>query len=153
MWGYTEKQRPSCTVVCLSNRVSHSLLWSGYCSKRCVINKGEIQIWTASVCYTAERLWQRYLDVLSHPTSLSYLFVCVCVCVYRMFMVLTLRMKPSGQVSWSYHMALYMSRRSRLVRKAKLMKIRPVIWATNTHVCAYGNEGSFQPVVCVGSLF
>lgn len=52
----------------------------------------------------------------------------------------TLRMKPSGQVSWSYHMALYMSRRSRLVRKAKVMRIRPVIWAathTNIHLYVY----------------
>lgn len=39
----------------------------------------------------------------------------------------TFRMKPSGQVSWSYHMALYMRRRSRLVKKAKVMRIRPVI--------------------------
>lgn len=44
-----------------------------------------------------------------------------------------MRTKPSGQVSWSYHMALYMSSRSRLVRKARVMRIRPVIWAAKRH--------------------
>lgn len=48
-------------------------------------------------------------------------------------LVPTLRMKPCGQVSWSYHMALYMSSRSRLVRKARVMRIRPVIWAAKRH--------------------
>lgn len=66
----------------------------------------------------------------------------------------TLRMKPSGQVSWSYHMALYMSRRSRLVRKAKVMRIRPVIWATthtNTHLDMYNTSATQNAVVqCTG---
>lgn len=57
----------------------------------------------------------------------------VCISMYCTYMQPTLRMKPSGQVSWSYHIALYMSRSSKLVKKAKVMRIRPVIWA-KTHV-------------------
>lgn len=67
-------------------------------------------------------------------------------------MLHTFKMKPSGQVSWSYHMALYMSRSSRLVRKAKVIRISPVICGKNTdkymhdykvHILEISTENAF----------
>lgn len=134
----------SCAVVHLRKRVSHSSFWSavrGVCDKQ--EQDSNMKCFCSCLLYCRNIMPARFKGSFS-----SCIFVIpVCVCVF------TLRMNPSGQVSWSYHMALYMSRRSRLVRKAKLMKIRPVIWAENPHVYYYGNDGSFQTVVCVDSLF
>lgn len=64
--------------------------------------------------------WSQPRFSLSFFNLNNYHIIIITVCVP------TFRMKPSGQVSWSYHMVLYMSRRSRLVRKARVTRIRAV---------------------------
>lgn len=51
--------------------------------------------------------------------------------------VFTWRTKPSGQPSWSYHSALYMTNSSRHARNAKVIMINPVSWKTDTHTSTF----------------